>query len=134
MNPHCLSVTNDTVAITNQKDPNGRTHLSLFNLLLFTTPTHSLTAAIHLFDTATGKPHGDGQPLQHKVFSSFILSSTLFLLFHTPFPQAEIEVLGLSLAGIQQQRQLAFIDKNHDLYIATIRGFLSGSKPVLLGQ
>ena len=58
----------------------------------------------------SGRELGDGQVFQHK---------------------NEIDWICLSQCGNQQQRLLAIMDKNHDLYITLIR---DRSKPVLLGQ
>ena len=46
----------------------------------------------------------------------------------------EVEVVELSHAGPQQQRQLAFIDKNHDLYITPTRDFAYTGRPVIMGE
>ena len=51
---------------------------------------------IRLFDTATGKPLGDGKPFQHK---------------------NEILQIALDQQGNPNERRLAFIDKNYDLFL-----------------
>ncbi len=57
----------------------------------------------------SGRELGDGQVFQHK---------------------NGIDWICLSQCGNQQQRLLAFMDKNHDLYITLIR---DRGNPVLLG-
>eukprot|EP00795_Rhopilema_esculentum_P016996 gene16996-8500_t len=55
---------------------------------------------IYLFDAVSGKPLGDGKPIQHS---------------------AEVLEIGLNNDGPGTERKLAIIDKNRDLYIRTVR-------------
>jgi intraflagellar transport protein 80 len=55
---------------------------------------------VHLFDVASGKELREGKPLCHKV---------------------EIVSLSLSQSGPGSQRQLAFLDQNHDLFLTLAR-------------
>ena len=63
--------------------------------------TTSLTAVVHTFDTVSGKELGDGHPLHHNL---------------------DVLAVSLSHAGPSSQRLLALVDKNHDLYITSVRG------------
>jgi len=55
---------------------------------------------IYLFDAVSGKPLGDGKPFQHST---------------------EIVEIALNNDGPVTERQMAFIDKNRDLYLRTVR-------------
>ena len=55
-------------------------------------------------------------------------------LIHLLTPQAEVKAIALSHAGPQQNRQLAFTDKNHDLYLTHARGTNLTTQPVMLGE
>lgn len=57
---------------------------------------------IYLFDALSGKPVGDGKPLAHKI---------------------EIVEIALDQGGQLNDRKIAFIDKNRDLYISPVRKF-----------
>lgn len=57
---------------------------------------------IYLFDALSGKPVGDGKPLAHKI---------------------EIVEIALDQGGQLNERKIAFIDKNRDLYISPVRKF-----------
>ncbi|XP_077344190.1 intraflagellar transport protein 80 homolog isoform X1 [Lithobates pipiens] len=57
---------------------------------------------IYLFDALSGKPLGDGKPLAHKI---------------------EIVEIALDQGGQANERKIAFIDKNRDLYISPVRKF-----------
>lgn len=66
---------------------------------------------INLFETATGKPLGDGKNFQHKL---------------------EVMEVALDQCGPSQERRLAFIDKNRDLYLTQCRIYGSNRKTVKL--
>ncbi|XP_043926400.1 intraflagellar transport protein 80 homolog isoform X2 [Protopterus annectens] len=55
---------------------------------------------IFMFDTASGKLLGDGKPFAHKI---------------------EILETALNQSGPAQERKMAFLDKNHDLYITAVQ-------------
>ncbi|XP_067950088.1 intraflagellar transport protein 80 homolog isoform X1 [Watersipora subatra] len=61
---------------------------------------------VHLFDSTTGKPLGDGKPITHK---------------------HDILQVVLDQAGPAHERKLAIIDKNRNLYLTSTRTF--GSEP-----
>lgn len=56
--------------------------------------------ALHVFDAVNGRELNEGQLIQHKT---------------------DVESVCLSQFGNPQQRLLAFLDKNHDLYISFVR-------------
>ncbi|KAK3513485.1 hypothetical protein QTP70_015507, partial [Hemibagrus guttatus] len=55
---------------------------------------------VYLFDAQTGKPIGDGKPLTHKM---------------------EVMVIALDQCGASNDRKIALIDKNNDLYLTSVR-------------
>ncbi|XP_053544624.1 intraflagellar transport protein 80 homolog isoform X2 [Ictalurus punctatus] len=55
---------------------------------------------VHLFDAQTGKPIGDGKPLTHKM---------------------EVMEIALDQCGASNDRKIALIDKNNDLYLTSAR-------------
>ncbi|XP_076064271.1 intraflagellar transport protein Oseg5 [Oratosquilla oratoria] len=55
---------------------------------------------VHLFDATTGKPLNDGKPWAHKL---------------------DILHVALNQAGGPQERQMAVVDKNRDLYLCPVR-------------
>nr|KAG5699070.1 hypothetical protein BaRGS_017753 [Batillaria attramentaria] len=57
---------------------------------------------IYIFDAQTGKSMGDGKPITHKV---------------------EVLEIGLDQCGSATDRKLAIIDKNHDLFLTSVRIF-----------
>ncbi|XP_064418295.1 intraflagellar transport protein 80 homolog isoform X1 [Latimeria chalumnae] len=67
---------------------------------------------IYLFDALTGKPLGDGKPLLHKI---------------------EIMEIALDQFGSANERKIAIIDKNRDLYIASVRKFGKEQKMIKIG-
>ena len=69
--------------------------------------------SVHLFDTNTGKALNDGKPFMHR--------------------QEVIEV-ALDQTGIPNERKLAIIDKNRDLYLTNVRKFGQSSLPGKLGS
>ncbi|XP_047130740.2 intraflagellar transport protein 80 homolog isoform X1 [Hydra vulgaris] len=64
--------------------------------------------AIYFFEALTGKPLGDGKPFRHNV---------------------DILHISLNQDGASSERQLAFIDKNKDLFLRPVRQF--GSEKVV---
>ncbi|XP_013386357.1 intraflagellar transport protein 80 homolog isoform X2 [Lingula anatina] len=67
---------------------------------------------IHLFEATTGKPLGDGKPITHKL---------------------EVMEIALDQCGPSNERRLAIIDKNRDLYLTSVRTFGTERKTVKLG-
>jgi intraflagellar transport protein 80 len=57
---------------------------------------------VHLFDAQTGKPLNDGKPLVHRL---------------------EVAEIALDQVGLPNQRKLAIVDKNRDLFLAHVRRF-----------
>lgn len=57
---------------------------------------------VHLFDASTGKPLNDGKPFVHR---------------------QEIAEIELDQIGLPNQRKLAVVDKNRDLFLANVRRF-----------
>ncbi|CAI9737075.1 transport 80 homolog [Octopus vulgaris] len=57
---------------------------------------------IHLFEVSTGKPVGDGKPICHKL---------------------EVVEIALDQCGHANERRLAIVDRNRDLYLTTVRLF-----------
>ena len=55
--------------------------------------------AVHLFDATSGKPLNDGKPFQHRL---------------------EIAEIALDQTGLHNQRKMAFVDKNRDLFLTSI--------------
>ena len=62
--------------------------------------------AVHLFDASTGKALNDGKPFSHRL---------------------EIMEIALDQTGLPNQRKMAFVDKNRDLFLTGIN-FRSTSK------
>ncbi|KAF6119973.1 hypothetical protein HJG60_010329 [Phyllostomus discolor] len=67
---------------------------------------------IFLFEASTGKPLGDGKLLSHK---------------------SEILEIALDQKGLTNDRKIAFIDKNRDLYITSVKRFGKEEQIVKLG-
>ncbi|XP_062833582.1 intraflagellar transport protein 80 homolog isoform X2 [Anolis carolinensis] len=67
---------------------------------------------IYLFDPLSGKPLGDGKPLSHKT---------------------EIMEIALDQKGHTNERKIAFIDKNRDLYITSVKRFGKEQKVIKIG-
>ncbi|XP_062068405.1 intraflagellar transport protein 80 homolog isoform X4 [Lepus europaeus] len=67
---------------------------------------------IFLFDATTGKPLGDGKLLSHK---------------------NEILEIALDQKGLTHDRKIAFIDKNRDLYITSVKRFGKEEQIIKLG-
>nr|XP_060623575.1 intraflagellar transport protein 80 homolog isoform X2 [Anolis sagrei ordinatus] len=67
---------------------------------------------IYLFDPLSGKPLGDGKPLSHKT---------------------EIIEIALDQKGHTNERKIAFIDKNRDLYITSVKRFGKEQKVIKIG-
>ncbi|KAJ7324970.1 hypothetical protein JRQ81_017990 [Phrynocephalus forsythii] len=67
---------------------------------------------IYLFDPLSGKPLGDGKPLSHKT---------------------EIMEIALDQKGLTNERKIAFIDKNRDLYITSVKRFGKEQKVIKIG-
>ncbi|XP_069752881.1 intraflagellar transport protein 80 homolog isoform X4 [Narcine bancroftii] len=67
---------------------------------------------IYLFDALSGKPFGDGKPLVHKM---------------------EIMEVALDQFGSSNERKIAIIDKNRDLYITSVRRFGKEQKIIKIG-
>ncbi|XP_030071802.1 intraflagellar transport protein 80 homolog [Microcaecilia unicolor] len=67
---------------------------------------------IYLFEALTGKPVGDGKPLTHKI---------------------EIVEIALDQKGLTNERKIAFIDKNRDLYITAVRRFGKEERVIKIG-
>lgn len=84
LNEQTVTLSNDTIAVRDQKDEK----------------------AIHLFETSSGKPLGDGKPIQHS---------------------HEVLEIVLNQCGPVNFRQLALVDKNRDLFITAVQRF--GSVP-----
>ena len=61
--------------------------------------------SVHLFDANTGKALNDGKPFQHRL---------------------EVAEIALDQTGLHNQRKLAFVDKNRDLFLTSI-SFSRGS-------
>ncbi|NXG16344.1 IFT80 protein, partial [Grallaria varia] len=67
---------------------------------------------IYIFEALSGKPLGDGKPLTHKT---------------------EIVKIALDQKGLTSERKIAFIDKNRDLYITSVKRFGKEQKIVKIG-
>ncbi|XP_053315521.1 intraflagellar transport protein 80 homolog [Spea bombifrons] len=67
---------------------------------------------IYLFDALSGKALGDGKPLTHKI---------------------EIVEIALDYGGPANERKVAFVDKNRDLYISPIRKFGKEQSAIKIG-
>uniref|UniRef100_A0A8B9FWK3 Intraflagellar transport 80 n=1 Tax=Amazona collaria TaxID=241587 RepID=A0A8B9FWK3_9PSIT len=67
---------------------------------------------IYIFEALSGKPLGDGKPLAHKT---------------------EIVEIALDQKGLTSERKIAFIDKNRDLYITSVKRFGKEQKIVKIG-
>ncbi|XP_068262674.1 intraflagellar transport protein 80 homolog isoform X3 [Nyctibius grandis] len=67
---------------------------------------------IYIFEALSGKPLGDGKPLSHKT---------------------EIVEIALDQKGLTSERKIAFIDKNRDLYITSVKRFGKEQKIVKIG-
>uniref|UniRef100_A0A8V0X4F0 Intraflagellar transport 80 n=1 Tax=Gallus gallus TaxID=9031 RepID=A0A8V0X4F0_CHICK len=67
---------------------------------------------IYIFDAISGKPLGDGKSLTHKT---------------------EIVEIALDQKGLTNERKIAFIDKNRDLYITSVKRFGKEQKIVKIG-
>ncbi|NXN14848.1 IFT80 protein, partial [Indicator maculatus] len=67
---------------------------------------------IYIFEALSGKPLGDGKPLTHKT---------------------EIVEIALDQRGLTSERKIAFIDKNRDLYITSVKRFGKEQKIVKIG-
>ncbi|XP_048460218.1 intraflagellar transport protein 80 homolog isoform X2 [Rhincodon typus] len=67
---------------------------------------------IYLIDAISGKPLGDGKPLVHKI---------------------EVLEVALDQFGSANERKIAIIDKNRDLYIASVRRFGKEQKIIKIG-
>ncbi|XP_061493185.1 intraflagellar transport protein 80 homolog isoform X2 [Rhineura floridana] len=67
---------------------------------------------IYLFEPLSGKPLGDGKPLTHKT---------------------EIMEIALDQKGLTNERKIAFIDKNRDLYITSVKRFGKEQKVTKIG-
>ncbi|XP_062521440.1 intraflagellar transport protein 80 homolog [Corticium candelabrum] len=68
---------------------------------------------VHVFDTASGKPVGDGKPFSHTT---------------------EILEIAVDQCGPVAYRQLSFIDKNKDIYLTRIRQHGAAAKAIRLGS
>ncbi|XP_077146768.1 intraflagellar transport protein 80 homolog isoform X2 [Ranitomeya variabilis] len=68
---------------------------------------------IYLFDALSGKPLGDGKPLTHK---------------------SEVVEIALDQGGPANERKIAFVDKNRDLYISTVRKLGKEQRAVKIGS
>ena len=79
-----VSVSSDSVAVRDQTDEK----------------------TVHLFDSNTGKPLGDGRPYVHR---------------------QEVVEVALEQTGPPHERKLAIIDKNRDLHLVTVRRLGAGS-------
>ncbi|KAG8445234.1 hypothetical protein GDO86_010132 [Hymenochirus boettgeri] len=69
--------------------------------------------SVYLFDALSGKPLGDGKPFLHKM---------------------EILQIALDQGGSVNERKMAFIDKNRDLYITPVRKYGKEQKSVKIGS
>ncbi|NWT08394.1 IFT80 protein, partial [Vireo altiloquus] len=67
---------------------------------------------IFIFEALSGKPLGDGKPLTHKT---------------------EIVEIALDQKGLTNERKIAFIDKNRDLFITSVKRFGKEQKIVKIG-
>ncbi|XP_051873931.1 intraflagellar transport protein 80 homolog isoform X2 [Pristis pectinata] len=67
---------------------------------------------IYLIDALSGKPLGDGKPLVHKI---------------------EVMEVALDQSGSPNERKIAIIDKNRDLYITSVRRFGKEQKIIKIG-
>lgn len=90
MNKLTVSLSNDTLAIRSKQDEK----------------------VIHVFDTSSGRPVGDGKPISHAL---------------------EVVEVALDQMGPSNERRLAFVDKNRHLYLTTVRVFGTGCKFFKLG-
>ena len=72
---------------------------------------HLCSAVLHIFSTSNGKVVGEGTGFKH---------------------HCEVIELALSQRGASSERQLAYIDKNNDLYLAPIRS--SAWKMIHIGE
>ncbi|NXB78948.1 IFT80 protein, partial [Donacobius atricapilla] len=67
---------------------------------------------IYILEALSGKPLGDGKPLTHKT---------------------EIVEIALDQKGLTSERKVAFIDKNRDLFITSVKRFGKEQKIVKIG-
>ncbi|NXU15940.1 IFT80 protein, partial [Pardalotus punctatus] len=67
---------------------------------------------IYIFEALSGKPLGDGKPLTH---------------------ETEIVEIALDQKGHTNERKIAFIDKNRDLFITSVKRFGKEQKIVKIG-
>ncbi|KAJ6669441.1 hypothetical protein lerEdw1_008251 [Lerista edwardsae] len=67
---------------------------------------------IYLFEPLSGKPLGDGKPLSHKT---------------------EILEIALDQKGLANERKIAFVDKNRDLHITSVKRFGKEQKVFKIG-
>ncbi|XP_044290364.1 intraflagellar transport protein 80 homolog isoform X1 [Varanus komodoensis] len=67
---------------------------------------------IYLFEPLCAKPLGDGRPLSHKT---------------------EILEIALDQKGLTNERKIAFIDKNRDLFITSVKRFGKEQKVIKIG-
>ncbi|KAM6326119.1 intraflagellar transport protein 80 homolog [Podargus strigoides] len=67
---------------------------------------------IYIFEALSGKPLGDGKPITHTT---------------------EIVEIALDQKGLTSERKIAFIDKNRDLYITSVKRFGKEQKIVKIG-
>uniref|UniRef100_A0A8C4GIU6 Intraflagellar transport 80 homolog (Chlamydomonas) n=1 Tax=Dicentrarchus labrax TaxID=13489 RepID=A0A8C4GIU6_DICLA len=102
LNAQGVALSNDTIAIRDKSDEK----------------------VILLFDALTGKALGDGKPLTHKLFRHGEMArdhkspSKCFF-----FKQKKLEVVEVALdqSGPSNERKIALIDKNRDLYLTSVR-------------
>ncbi|KAJ1088022.1 hypothetical protein NDU88_001181 [Pleurodeles waltl] len=90
LNYQTVSLSNDTIAIKDKSDEK----------------------LIYVFDALSGKLHGDGKPLTHKL---------------------EVVEIALDQKGPANERKIAYIDKNRDLYITPVRRFGKEQRVVKIG-
>lgn len=90
LNSQTVSLSSDTIAIKDKSDEK----------------------LIYVFEALSGKPHGDGKPLTHKI---------------------EVVEIALDQKGPANERKIAYVDKNRDLYITPVRRFGKEQRVVKIG-
>ncbi|XP_078522985.1 intraflagellar transport protein 80 homolog [Lissotriton helveticus] len=90
LNSQTVTLSSDTIAIKDKSDEK----------------------LIYVFEALSGKPHGDGKPLTHKI---------------------EVVEIALDQKGPANERKIAYIDKNRDLYISPVRRFGKEQRVVKIG-
>nr|XP_060496906.1 intraflagellar transport protein 80 homolog [Panthera onca] len=111
------NVLNDAVDLLEFRDRVIKASLNYAHLVVSTSLqcyvfSYFFFQVIFLFEASTGKPLGDGKLLSHK---------------------NEILEIALDQKGLTNDRKIAFIDKNRDLYITSVKRFGKEEQIIKLG-